>query len=142
MSHDELRIERTLSAPREVVFEAFTNPSSLTQWWGPEGSSVESCEVDLRVGGAWRIALLHGDGQVRLVGGVWKTIEQTQIAFTWRWEEESEETLVQISFESISDSATRLTLTQGQFNTQQDSASHNTGWSSSFRKLETYLERT
>ena len=55
-SDREIRMRRLFDAPRHLVFEAMTRPEHIRQWWGRlgEGYSVPVCEVDLRVGGAWR----------------------------------------------------------------------------------------
>jgi uncharacterized protein YndB with AHSA1/START domain len=53
----ELVISRTFDAPRELVFEAFTDPRHLTKWWGPHGCTVISCEADPRTGGTWSISM-------------------------------------------------------------------------------------
>ena len=52
-----LVIERIFDAPRELVFEAFTDPKHLMRWWGPHGCTVISCEADQRVGGTWCISM-------------------------------------------------------------------------------------
>ncbi len=52
-----LVITRIFDAPRELVFEAFTDPEHLTRWWGPQGSTVISCETDPKAGGTWRISM-------------------------------------------------------------------------------------
>jgi uncharacterized protein YndB with AHSA1/START domain len=46
--------ERLLSASPESVFEAWTEPDQLALWWDPSGEELRACEVDLRVGGAFR----------------------------------------------------------------------------------------
>ena len=48
-----LRITRTFAAPRDKVFQAWTNPEKLKQWWGPPGYATPTGEVDLRVGGRY-----------------------------------------------------------------------------------------
>ena len=53
----ELVITRTFDAPRELVFEAFTDPRHLTKWWGPNRCTVIACEADPVVGGCWRISM-------------------------------------------------------------------------------------
>lgn len=52
-------IERVFNAPREKVWEAWTNPELIKQWWGPEGFSAPSIKLDLRVGGK-AIYAMHG----------------------------------------------------------------------------------
>jgi uncharacterized protein YndB with AHSA1/START domain len=55
-SDREIRLTRLFDAPRALVFEAMTKPEHIRRWWGilDERYSVPVCEVDLRVGGAWR----------------------------------------------------------------------------------------
>lgn len=53
----ELVITRVFNAPRELVFDAFTDPKLLMSWWGPRGCTVISCETDPIPGGAWRISM-------------------------------------------------------------------------------------
>jgi len=52
-----LIIKRIFDAPRELVFEAWTDPEHLVHWWGPQGCTVISCEAEPRVGGTWRISM-------------------------------------------------------------------------------------
>ena len=56
-SERELVVTRTFNAPARIVFEAWTRPELLKRWWAPRsfGVSLLSCEVDLRVGGAYRM---------------------------------------------------------------------------------------
>jgi uncharacterized protein YndB with AHSA1/START domain len=58
----EIEITRVFDADRELVFEAWTNPIHLARWWGPQGFSNPICEVDLRVGGKWRVVMRAPDG--------------------------------------------------------------------------------
>jgi len=51
----QVTIERTFSAPRELVFDAFTKAEHLARWWGPHQFDAPLCEVDARPGGAIRI---------------------------------------------------------------------------------------
>lgn len=58
----EIVLSRVLDAPRARVFDAFTDPARITLWFGPEGFTVETLEIDLRVGGRWRFAYIAPDG--------------------------------------------------------------------------------
>ncbi len=58
----ELTLTRVFDAPRELVFKAWTEPEHLKQWWGPRGFTTPACEVDLRVGGTWKIVMRFPDG--------------------------------------------------------------------------------
>ena len=57
-----LTIRRTLAAPRELVFRAWTEPDRLSQWWGAgPGFTTPIAEVDLRVGGKYRLGMQAPD---------------------------------------------------------------------------------
>jgi uncharacterized protein YndB with AHSA1/START domain len=58
----ELTLTRVFDAPRELVFKAWTEPEHLKRWWGPRGFTTPACEVDLRVGGTWKIVMRFPDG--------------------------------------------------------------------------------
>ncbi|HQU25454.1 MAG TPA: SRPBCC domain-containing protein [Acidimicrobiales bacterium] len=57
----ELVVERMIPASPERVFDAFTDPASLTPWWWPEGVTCPAAEVDLRVGGTYHLDLRWPD---------------------------------------------------------------------------------
>jgi len=59
MNDKEIIIERIFNAPVEKVWEAWTNPELVKKWWGPEGFTSPSVEIDLRVGGKYIFAM-HG----------------------------------------------------------------------------------
>ena len=48
---NEFVISRTIEAPRERVWNAWTNPEDMKKWWGPKGSAILDCKMDLRLGG-------------------------------------------------------------------------------------------
>jgi len=58
----EIVSRRVFAAPRELVFEAFSNPDHLVHWWGPKGFTNTFREFDLRPGGAWRFVMHGPDG--------------------------------------------------------------------------------
>ena len=55
----ELVISRVIDAPRELVFEAFTEIRHLSRWWGPTGFTTTTQSFDFRVGGEW-VFVMHG----------------------------------------------------------------------------------
>jgi uncharacterized protein YndB with AHSA1/START domain len=67
----EFRFERSYAAPIGAVWDAWTRPELLAQWWGPEGTTIEDCEVDLRVGGRIYIVMEAGDGMGSYQGARW-----------------------------------------------------------------------
>jgi uncharacterized protein YndB with AHSA1/START domain len=54
---------REFDAPRELVFEAWTDPKHLSQWWGPNGFSTTTSSFDFRPGGIWRFVMHGPDGR-------------------------------------------------------------------------------
>jgi uncharacterized protein YndB with AHSA1/START domain len=54
---------REFDAPREFVFEAWTNPTHLAQWWGPDGFTTTTSAFDMRPGGVWRFVMHGPDGR-------------------------------------------------------------------------------
>lgn len=58
----EIVISRVIDAPREMVFDAWTDPEQLAVWFGPRGMTIETHEVDIRVGGVWRFDMVAPGG--------------------------------------------------------------------------------
>ena len=58
----EIVVTRAIGAPRELVFEAFTQVRHLSRWWGPEGFSTTTRSFEFRVGGAWDFVMHGPDG--------------------------------------------------------------------------------
>jgi uncharacterized protein YndB with AHSA1/START domain len=58
----EIVISRAIGAPRELVFEAFTQVRHLSRWWGPEGFTTTTRSFEFRVGGAWDFVMHGPDG--------------------------------------------------------------------------------
>jgi uncharacterized protein YndB with AHSA1/START domain len=54
---------RELDAPRALVFEAWTDPKHLSQWWGPNGFTTTTSAFDMRPGGVWRFVMHGPDGR-------------------------------------------------------------------------------
>mgnify|MGYP000964903127 CR=1 FL=1 len=71
----EIVMTRVFDAPRQLVFDAFSKPELLKRWFGPRGWSLVVCEVDLRVGGAWRFVMQGPDGTRMGMRGVYREIE-------------------------------------------------------------------
>jgi uncharacterized protein YndB with AHSA1/START domain len=70
----EIVLTRVFDAPWRMVFDAFTKPELLKRWFGPRGHDLVVCEVDLRVGGAWRFVIRGPDGKELGMRGVYREI--------------------------------------------------------------------
>ena len=72
----EIEVERDFNAPRELVFDAFTKPELVRRWLlGPDGWTMPVCEIDLRVGGAYRyVWRKESTGKEMGMGGVFREV--------------------------------------------------------------------
>ena len=70
----EIVLTRVFDAPREMVYDAWTKPELLRRWFGPRGTSMSVCEIDLRVGGKWRFVLRCPDGREMGMHGVYREL--------------------------------------------------------------------
>lgn len=58
----ELRLTRTLDAPVELVWEVWTDPKHIAQWWGPNGFTNTISKMDIEPGGEWELVMHGPDG--------------------------------------------------------------------------------
>jgi uncharacterized protein YndB with AHSA1/START domain len=145
-SDRELVITRVFDAPRELVFQVWTDPAHVTKWWGPHGftAPLETVTLDLRPGGSWRIRMLTPDGAEFWMYGVYREIVAPErLVFTYCGapapDEPAHETLVTVAFAELSGNRTAMTFRQGVFPTVADRDDHHGGWSECFDELIDYL---
>jgi uncharacterized protein YndB with AHSA1/START domain len=84
----EVVLTRVFNAPRRLVFDALTRPELLKRWLTAPGRSLEVCEIDLRVGGAYRY-VFRGPGKkdVGLRGVYREIVPSERLATTETWED-------------------------------------------------------
>jgi uncharacterized protein YndB with AHSA1/START domain len=71
----EITMTRVFDAPRRLVFDAFTKPELVRQWLlGPPGWTMPVCEIDLRVGGAYRYVWRNAKGKEMGMGGIYREV--------------------------------------------------------------------
>lgn len=104
-SETVLVLSRTFAAPRERVFRAWTDPAILKKWWaaGP-GFTPTVAEVDLRVGGRYRLGMRAPDqGADYIVAGTYREVQRpARLVYTWAWEGTAgPETLVTVEFHAL-----------------------------------------
>jgi uncharacterized protein YndB with AHSA1/START domain len=133
--HIRLRVLRTTP---ERAFAAWTRPEHLRRWSAPEGLSISEGEMDLRVGGQWRVVMEEEGGTRHEAFGTYREIaEPERLVYTHAWRREggsTPETTVTIQF--LPDPAgTRLVLTQEGFGSEESRDGHLGGWSSALDKL-------
>lgn len=147
----DLTLTRVFDAPRELVYEAFSNPEHARQWMGPRGFTATHFEQDARPGGKWR-ACLHQTGDWNggnypdlWQGGVFKEVlPPERVVYTFAWEgqggQPTRETLITITFTALDDDKTRMDFHQAFFDSIGQRDGHNQGWSSSFDRLNDYVK--
>lgn len=117
-----LEVRHSINATPERLFDAWTDPAQLVAWWGPEGVVCIGAQVDLRVGGKFRIGNRLPDGAELWIAGEFVTIDPPHmLRYTWliegtmgstemvtvRFEPRNSETEVVVQHERIPDAAAR-----------------------------------
>lgn len=111
----EIVLTRVIAAPRERVFQAWTNPEQITQWFGPDGFKVDTLECDLRVGGRWRFLYTGPDGTRWDNRMVFLRIEAPRLIEIEHGSDQDEDPgrfHVTVTFDEQSDGKTVLTMRQ------------------------------
>lgn len=139
----ELCITRIFDAPRELVWQAWTQAEHALHWWGPSHHPAVSTEWDARVGGRWRNCLRSTEtGALLWHGGEFREVrEPEKLVFTFAWEEPGErglETLVTVLFTALQ-GKTKMVMQQTPFMSQAEQEGHDEGWNSTFNRLASYV---
>jgi uncharacterized protein YndB with AHSA1/START domain len=124
-----LQLRRTFHAPRERVFRAWTSAEELKRWHAPPSHTTSLAEIDLRVGGKYRIHMRAPDGAEHRAVGVYREIDPPKkLVFTWTWEGgEMGDTLVTVEFRDRG-ATTELVLTHELFPNDEARDQHAVGW--------------
>ena len=158
----EFSITRLFDAPRTLVWECFTDPEHMKQWWGPKGSTIIASNMDLRVGGIYHGAIRAAEGLMMWAKFVYREIVAPELFVyehalsnearsvtrhplipTWPFE-----FLTTVTFEELPGGKTKLTLRWSPLNASErerktfDASREimRSGWGSTFDQLATYLE--
>jgi uncharacterized protein YndB with AHSA1/START domain len=139
-----LWMEQTFSATREKVFAAWTHPEVLRRWWaaGPEWTSPW-VEVDLRVGGSYRLGMTApGSADTHVVAGEYLEVDPPErLVYTWRWESPGAPggdavTLVTVAFHDAGAAGTTVVLTHSGFPDAASHDRHGAGWRACLANLD------
>jgi uncharacterized protein YndB with AHSA1/START domain len=128
-------------APRKKVFETWTRPEWLKKWFrADEGYTCTLAEVDLRVGGAFALAMALPGHDATRFDGVYQVVHPDEaLVYTWHGGEGEHVTLVTALF-SDRGSGSRVDFTHGIFSSPESKAQHVQGWMMCFAMLEKLLE--
>ena len=138
-----LRLHRRFSKPPEAIFRAWTSPELLRRWWCPAGWVPAEIEIDLRVGGAYRLGMRRIDGGtlVYVHGRFLEVSAPEKLIYSWKWEnafEQMPETKVTVRF-TESAGETELELTHESLPEIPICLRHRSAWIEAWQRLERSL---
>ncbi|HEX5376890.1 MAG TPA: SRPBCC family protein [Solirubrobacterales bacterium] len=118
-SDTEVRIEREFDAPRELVFEAYTDPELLTEWLGPRRLTMTVQEMDVRTGGSYRYTHADADGSYVFFGEFREVDPPRLLVQTFQWEgNDAPPSVDRVEFEELDGDRTRIVVT-GAFDSKE-----------------------
>ena len=144
-SEPELIIERVFEAPRELVWQAWTEPKRMVSWMGPPKHPATHMEGEIKPGGKWRGCLRSGaSGEDLWQGGEYLEIDEPErLVFTFYWEGDDGKPekvmLITLTFQELDGRKTRMTMHQAQFSSEEQRDGHRIGWNGAFDRLDKFL---
>ena len=140
-----LALQRHYPVAPEKVWRAWTDPEAVKRWWGPApGEPVSLAELDVRVGGRFRIVFGGPDGKMHECAGVYKeVVPHRKLVFTWHWPNSTPERVseVTIIFQAV-ENGTELVFKHEQLFDEKARDDHKRGWSASLDKLADFFTGT
>ena len=138
----DLIVSRTINAPRDKVFAAWTEPEAIKAWFGPEGCDTTDAEIDARVGGRYLFTMNEGEHHGLRVSGTFEEVSPPdRLIFTWKWltgpGEDLEETRVTVECLAAGDATEVRIKHEGLAGAMRDE--HIKGWTGCLENLEKYL---
>jgi uncharacterized protein YndB with AHSA1/START domain len=135
-----LVVRRTIRASAERIFDAWTQPEHLRAWWGPRPVTCSGAEVDLRVGGRYRIDNALPDGSTMIIEGEFRDVRRPHLlVYTWRTAQITEESsLVTVRFQPRGE-ATEVVVVHESIPNAAIRESHEGGWNGCLDGLEAFF---
>ena len=138
-----LTLKRTFNVPRKLVWEAWTKPEHLAQWWGPKGMKIEVVQHEFKVGGKWKYTMPMPDGSQFISEGVYsEIIKPEKIVTSANFIPMTEGVTLHVLFEEDGDKTiftfSVIHPTEEYCKAQEKMGFYN-GWGSAFDRLEKYL---
>jgi uncharacterized protein YndB with AHSA1/START domain len=137
-----LEVSRFIRAAPQRVYDAWTDPSMIVQWWGAGGITCPEAEVDLSVGGSYRIANRAPNGHTMWIAGTFTQVDPPRaLSYTWDMEpiETSEpSSVVEVRFDPKADGTT-VTINHRQIPSPEAREIHLEGWIGCMAGLDSLL---
>lgn len=139
-----LTIKKTLHAPRQLVWDAWTQTEHLVQWWAPKGMEVKIIEHTFKPGGKWKYTMQMPDGSEFISEGVYQEIiTPEKIITTANFKPMTEGVTMVILFEDKGNDQTDFTFSvihpTEEYCKQQEKMGFYNGWGTAFTRLEHFL---
>ena len=97
-----VEVRRTIRATRQRVFDAWTKPEELKRWHAPGPLTVALAEMDVRVGGEYRIHMVAPSGEEHRVVGTYREVDPPRrLAYTWKWETGTDATVSTVTIDFV-----------------------------------------
>jgi uncharacterized protein YndB with AHSA1/START domain len=128
---------RRIRARPQIVFDAFTTPEGIAQWWGPDAGPVLMAEADPRVGGRYRVRFRLLDSTEHESSGEFlEIVPPKRVVMSWRWEGRAEEgeSRVEVTLKAVPE-GTELTFVHSLLRDEETRLSHEGGWAGALDKL-------
>ena len=141
-----LVLHRKFPVAPEKVWRAWTEPQALSQWFGPGGpgdpQTVSLAEMDVRVGGRFRLVFGGSAGNDHEAAGVYKeVVPNRKLVFTWSWPRTTPDRVSQITMLLRPEGGgTDFEFRHEQFFDEAARDGHQRGWITTFLKLEAFLK--
>jgi uncharacterized protein YndB with AHSA1/START domain len=135
-------VQRRIDASAERLFDAWTKPELLKQWFHGSGMTTPEAETDLKVGGAWKTKMTkNDDGKSYPHHGHYQVVDRpNKLVFTWNPFDGAEcDTTVTLIFKKVSEKVTEMTLTHEGFKDEKIRAGHEGGWNACLDTLEKWV---
>lgn len=141
MNRLSLMMRRTIRATPARLFEAWTQPEQLRAWWGPAEVACDAAEIDLRVGGAYRIANRLPSGEVLWISGEFEEITPPErLVYSWRLgADDPVSQRVIVRFEARP-AGTEVIIVHERLRDEAMRADHRYGWEGCLEGLAAFLE--
>jgi len=137
--------KRTFDAPIALVWEAWSQPEHIAQWWSPKGMETKVIEHDFKIGGRWKYSMPMPNGQEFIAEGIYSEIvEFKKIISEASFKPMTEDVEIQSLFEEDGDK-TNFTFNvvhkTEEYRIQQEKMGIMNGWGSVFKRLEEFLKK-
>jgi uncharacterized protein YndB with AHSA1/START domain len=139
-----LQVRRTIPASRDAVFRAWTDPDVFRQWFGARGGSTVNAEMDVRVGGHYRIDMESSVGSGAVFGEYLEVKRPERLVYSFCWDGlpvAIPETQVTVEFLERG-TATEVVITHEHQPSRGVAEFHEWGWDGSLEKLDELLGRS